>query len=315
MALTQRFLSKVFDKRNLTFRVSWEVSGIQDGVEESVESGDFDHDNRFIIVWRLEFKTRVGQLPQLSLVPEQEKANSVFDYDLTISTGPTGDTMIRPKGIFDGKRITIDVPKNGESMVFNLILTYPKNAIVLLPVANRQHFTVDTEKTKQLFCDVKFKVEGRIFQAHRSTLCRMSPVFLKMFTTDMKDAKAAEPIEIEDATSEGFEAFLDMAYGIKSSPDLSICLEILQLADKYDITTLKHFMEYKLMDMISDETVIRILIAADMNQAEDLVLAAMDTLKFKAVEKLADFKILLSVEHEELLQDLLAFRPVKSEQI
>ena len=161
------------------------------------------------------------------------------------------------------------------------------------------------KETRSLFCDVKFSVEGGEVEAHRHVLASKSSVFLKMFTLDTKDAKLTEPIKIEKATHAGFGQFIDLLYGLEDPTDPNICLEIMKLAERYEVEDVKKYVEHILVDSIKKDNVIAILIAADMNRAAEIKDAAMKFLKKNPVEEMADFDQLWAPTHSDLVKEIL----------
>ena len=307
MPTTQRILSKSFDESSRTFKVCWEVSGLNE-IEEILDSDPFALLEVSKIRWYLQiYKIDDGFI--LSLIPVNKDINKSFKYYLVVKIG-----LVNPK-LFDlenygGEEITIEKIDAYQTHV-NLSLEYSEQAMAVDPFVNyRSYPSNGSGTTRNLFCDVKFRVKDQIFEAHRYFLSRVSEVFLKMFTADTKDAKMTEPIEVTDSTPEGFKAFLDSLYDHENLPkDVDLVLQVLKLAEKYSIEYFLGYLQIYIVTMITEETVIRILIAADMNRALELKRAAMDFLTTRLVEKLPNFSLLLKPEHENLVKDLLIFRP------
>ncbi|KAF8771066.1 TD and POZ domain-containing protein 3 [Argiope bruennichi] len=68
----------------------------------------------------------------------------------------------------------------------------------------------------RLFCDTKLQTDTEMFPAHRCVLSARSPVFKKMFTTDMKE-RAGESINVPDISSDTLRRMLQFLYTIGSS--------------------------------------------------------------------------------------------------
>ena len=82
----------------------------------------------------------------------------------------------------------------------------------------------------------KMKIEESLF-AHRFIFSARSPVFAAMFSTDMIESKTGR-VEIHDASAHLFKHFLKFIY--TGQLDISARnFELLALADKYEIETLR----------------------------------------------------------------------------
>ena len=190
------------------------------------------------------------------------------------------------------------------SIFVDLVIVYPMEAIKPIRIKPEIGVFRIPKESRNLFCDVKFLVEGEEVEAHRILLANKSPVFMKMFTVDTKDAKLTEPIEIKDATHAGFNQFIDLLYGFDDPTDPNICLEIMILAERYEVENVKQYAGHILVDSIKKDNVIAILIAADMNRAAEIKDAAMKFLKKNPVEEMADFDQLLAPTHSNLMKEL-----------
>ncbi|XP_065199812.1 kelch-like protein 12 [Planococcus citri] len=74
-------------------------------------------------------------------------------------------------------------------------------------------------RMKNLFCDVRFNVNGTMFPCHRLVLATMSPYFQAMFTGNFKESNS-DTITIKDIETEVFEEILNAMYSasIRFSP-------------------------------------------------------------------------------------------------
>ena len=189
-----------------------------------------------------------------------------------------------------------------------LTVIYPPEAFPnFIQTVDKPSFRNFTMETRNLFCDVKFKVKGKMIEAHRSALANHSPVFLKMFTSETKDGKQNAVIQIEDEgiSHLGFSKFLELIYGFDITlNDPVIGLEIMELAGKYDTQDIKKFVGNEMIASVSRENVIRILIAADMNGSGDLKKAALDFLKKNRLHEMPDFDEL--AKNADLLKEAIA---------
>ncbi|XP_065199813.1 kelch repeat and BTB domain-containing protein 2-like [Planococcus citri] len=78
---------------------------------------------------------------------------------------------------------------------------------------------VNDLRMKNLFCDVRFNVNGTIFPCHRLILATMSPYFQTMFTGSFKESNS-DTITMNEIETEAFEEILNAMYSasIRFSP-------------------------------------------------------------------------------------------------
>uniref|UniRef100_A0A0A9YUL4 TD and POZ domain-containing protein 4 n=1 Tax=Lygus hesperus TaxID=30085 RepID=A0A0A9YUL4_LYGHE len=88
----------------------------------------------------------------------------------------------------------------------------------------------------QKLSDVDFLVDGKRFEAHKIVLAAVSPVFLAMFESGMKECISNE-IVLTDTDPEGFENFLKFVYS-GGVPDMKHVVTLVNLADKYHVLAL-----------------------------------------------------------------------------
>ena len=115
----------------------------------------------------------------------------------------------------------------------------------------------------EMFVDVTLKCEEREFKAHKAVLASQSPVFKSMFETDMKEKKSSV-IEITDTDPEVVSGMLTYLYTY-SVPNL--VEELLIIANKYQIAELHELCEVRLIDNLTVNNVVDLLILADMHNA------------------------------------------------
>ena len=285
-----------FDSTTRKLEVKWKVDGYKLDTPVSVESKVFSHDESSPIKWRLGFKSTKQYLEPLSEV------NSLFKYTLDYkrlfpNLLELSDENYLGQYLELPEVISLLVP-----VVHKLTLTYPPEALRYLAHKTEPlPVKLFTEETRNKFCDVKFMVQDHVVETHRIILANHSPVFMSMFTADTEE----EPIEIEDASFDGFSKYLNLFYG----PDVvlddpTVSLEIMKLAERYDTQDIKQLIECRLIPSIDRSNVVRFLIAADMNVAQHLKKAAMEFLKKNPVHELPDFWE-LTRHHFDLLKEVL----------
>ena len=299
MDVTQQITFESFDPVTRELKVEWEVDGYVLGEPVSVKSKVFSHDESSPIKWRLGFKSTKPYLEPLS------KVNSLFKYTLNFwRSDPNAQYEFHEENYLgqylELPEVSNDLVPVWHAPLHTVILTYPPEAIAYLEPKT----VAFSEETKNKFCDVKFMVEGHVVEAHRIILANHSPVFMSMFTTDTEDAKLKGPIEIKDASFDGFSKYLNLFYGLHVVlEDPTVCLDIIKLAERYDTQDIKQHIECRLIPSIDGSNVVRFLIAADMNDAQHLKKAAMEFLKENPAHKLPDFGE-LTKHHTDLLMEV-----------
>lgn len=126
------------------------------------------------------------------------------------------------------------------------------------------------------FSDFTFVVQGRELEVHKAILageylftlyfyCSMnvipkpdlvclarSPVFERMFTGSFKESRSKKQ-EIKDISADTFEEFLYYIYaGDLRNPDYSV-VELITVADRYEVSDLMKLCEMKLLKSINDD--------------------------------------------------------------
>ena len=166
---------------------------------------------------------------------------------------------------------------------FDVKITYPESAMTpdlpgILPVRGE-------------YCDVKFKVGTEVIGFYKIMLAQRSDVFRTMFSSPVTDPlKANDPIEIKDASAIGFNAFLDIIYSGELPSDSDVCLEVLEIAEKYNCDYVKQIVGPNLVKKIKRENAIRILITADQCDLKFLKEVALKFLGQNPAHKLPDFE-------------------------
>ncbi|GBN31493.1 Speckle-type POZ protein B [Araneus ventricosus] len=116
---------------------------------------------------------------------------------------------------------------------------------------------------KHILCDVELKTQSTSFWVHKTVLCARSPVFLAMFTGEMKE-KTSKCVEIEDLENDTLEKFLAFLYtdNFEESQWNSV-VELYYAADKYQVERLKCFCRSFFANNIDDLNVCELLMLAD----------------------------------------------------
>ncbi|XP_057318225.1 speckle-type POZ protein B-like [Microplitis mediator] len=131
-----------------------------------------------------------------------------------------------------------------------------------------------TDDLKELYdskmnSDVILVVGDTIYTAHKLILSARSPVFLAMFTHEMKEKKE-NTVTIPDIDPEIFEKILEFIY-TDSINDLDADAEcLLESANKYQLLKLKSLCEESLSKSCSIDNAIKLMILADLYDANQL---------------------------------------------
>ncbi|WVZ59023.1 hypothetical protein U9M48_009233 [Paspalum notatum var. saurae] len=135
--------------------------------------------------------------------------------------------------------------------------------------------------------DVKFRVRGKTFSAHRSVLAARSPVFKKALFGPMKEGSATNAIPIDDMEAKVFGALLTFMYtdelpDFEEEEESAMAQHLLVAADKYNLERLKLICEDKLCNHIDTGSATTILALAEQHNCCGLKQACFDFLSTSA---------------------------------
>ena len=139
--------------------------------------------------------------------------------------------------------------------------------------------------------DTTIKCQDKKFKVHRAVLASQSPVFRGMFEADMNE-KQSGVIEVSDITPEAMSDLVTYLY-TGTTPDMKS--ELLEVADKYQLTRLLTICENELRNSIKKTNVVKTLILADLHGRPALKRACFQFIRLNSAEVLqtsewADFK-------------------------
>ncbi|XP_065209108.1 speckle-type POZ protein-like [Planococcus citri] len=155
------------------------------------------------------------------------------------------------------------------------------------------------------FSDVTISVDGKNYPAHKLILAARSSVFKAMFKNDMRESQKNH-ITITDMEKETFEEMLHYIYSGKVRNLEKSAFELLLVADKYDLEELKNACERLLITKISAENVGKILVLADMHNAEELKGRALRFIKENPANFETEIWNVLTESRPGLMKDILA---------
>lgn len=159
---------------------------------------------------------------------------------------------------------------------------------------------------KQDFSDATLKVEEKEFKVHKAILSARSPVFARMFESDMEE-KLSGCVRIEDTCSAVMEKALSYMYTGKIV-DLTMAHapDLYRVADKYEVMDLKTSCSKFMMHNLDAESSCEILIIADLYNDEKLKKAAKNEIcRNSSTALLSPHGIELMTDHPHLARDVL----------
>ncbi|XP_065206797.1 speckle-type POZ protein-like [Planococcus citri] len=132
--------------------------------------------------------------------------------------------------------------------------------------------------TKEDYSDITIYVNGKPYPAHRTILAARSPVFAAMLKHNTKENQLSR-IDVKDIDEQVFLEALRFIYTGKVQDLEILAFELLPVADKYDLKKLKAKCEIVLFSKMSAETVVKILVLADMHNVKSLKTRAIDYIR------------------------------------
>ena len=158
-----------------------------------------------------------------------------------------------------------------------------------------------------LFADVTITCGGKEFRAHKVILASQSPVFKKMLEIDMKERRSGV-IEVPDITPAVMSDLLAYLYTGTAPHVDTLARELLNAADKYELPRLLSICETTLVSKITADSVLEMLILAELHKTETLKNACMGFIKcnFTSMSELDSWKDMkASASHQNLVLEVL----------
>ncbi|XP_042898280.1 uncharacterized protein [Parasteatoda tepidariorum] len=120
------------------------------------------------------------------------------------------------------------------------------------------------------FTDVQFRVDNEMMTGHKNILACRSPVFAAMFDQQMTENNTGI-VDIVDVEAKTFSSFLEYIYtGSVEKMDEELALNLLVVADKYDVPSLAKKCSLLLMSVLSNRNLCKVLLIADMVHQKEL---------------------------------------------
>ncbi|XP_065203292.1 speckle-type POZ protein B-like isoform X4 [Planococcus citri] len=152
--------------------------------------------------------------------------------------------------------------------------------------------------------DVVIDVNGKSFPAHKVILAARSPVFKAMFKNNLMENQQNR-VEIKDADENVFQEVLRYIYTGKVENLNDIALELMLIAEKYDLAQLKGMCLKVLGSLLSVNNVVKILIIADLNNAHYLKTQAVEYIRANVLKVMRSKDWTDLNAHPDLMNNIL----------
>lgn len=172
------------------------------------------------------------------------------------------------------------------------------------PSQHRQELIerLDALRRDERFCDVTVAVNDKEFKTHKVVLAAVSPFFLALLESDMKESnEQLISIELEEATSTVFDEVLKYIYTGNVSVTKEICHNLIATADYLLLPGLKTFAGNFMKENLTTENCIFNYYFADKYQCFELREGAREEIitNFIAVMETGDF---LNLDIEQVIE-------------
>lgn len=156
------------------------------------------------------------------------------------------------------------------------------------------------------YADMFLSVDGKVFKAHKVILAARSPVFAKMFESDMVE-KLSGSVTIEDISSSVMKRMLTYIY-TSDLRDLTMtdAQELYRAADKYEILDLKESCASFIIQNINADSACEVFMLSDLFGDERMNKAARQLICSRASDALLTPQGMeLMMNHPTLMKDIL----------
>ncbi|CAM9517986.1 unnamed protein product [Laminaria digitata] len=126
---------------------------------------------------------------------------------------------------------------------------------------------------KRLLCDVTLRVEGEEFRAHKAVLACSRTFLGALMVSGMREMEQDE-IELKDISAREFKILLDYMYNKPISVPSSQVVDLLSLANRYQVEGLKAQMCNALSTYLDHDNACSVFAAADSYQCQGLKMEA-----------------------------------------
>uniref|UniRef100_A0A914P2B9 BTB domain-containing protein n=1 Tax=Panagrolaimus davidi TaxID=227884 RepID=A0A914P2B9_9BILA len=183
-----------------------------------------------------------------------------------------GEYLCKRDELFDAEQKffvngIMEIELEGTLKPQGIIRKAPSLADVLWDNEEDEDLTIALNEDK----DLTIAVNGQELKIHKWILCAKSPVFTAEMESGMKEARENR-IEIPDFSFETVQIVVEYCYEqeIDDLINEENALELLHIADKYDMNLLHHKVQFALIDKISESNVVQLSNAAVTSNAKEL---------------------------------------------
>ena len=154
--------------------------------------------------------------------------------------------------------------------------------------------------------DVVLIVEDKKFHVHRSTLAFWSPVFEKMFTTDLKE-KHSDEIQLPEKKASEFKELLQMMYPSLEEKVVTKrnCYFLFELAHEYQIEPIAQKCNALMVSMVKNRTeddVLAMLIYGQKYQIKTLISTCIYEARRLTLKELKEHRMRDQIEADNYLE-------------
>lgn len=182
-------------------------------------------------------------------------------YQFEVQANVNGNRLLCSKKVIDKKKIVCKALKNKTG--FAALLTNDRMKLDVTVTIKTKIPSQSTKKAREIFLgnlcslmgdstftDFKFIIKGKEFKVHKNLLAAASPVFMKMFTTDMVEAQTSE-CKVDNIKPETFEQLLGFIYCGKV-PETALD-SLFEAANFYDVRGLTEVCKHGLNAQLTKE--------------------------------------------------------------
>ncbi|XP_044005617.1 speckle-type POZ protein B-like [Aphidius gifuensis] len=128
-----------------------------------------------------------------------------------------------------------------------------------------QQLSIDLKKLllNKKSADVTIQVGQKSFRAIKGILAVRSPVFAAMFDHEQFKENEKDEVVIEDVEEDVFEEFLHFIYTDESPKTNKMPMELVAVAEKYQVNCLKNICEEVIYETINFDNIASILVCSD----------------------------------------------------
>ena len=145
--------------------------------------------------------------------------------------------------------------------------------------------------------DVDIVVGERTIKASKYILCQFSSVFTAAISNDRQE-KGDNKIVIDGIDFEVMDKVIRALHGIPCVVDIQMALKMLIVADKYEISDIQRQLAEKLIQNITKQNVIQIMLVANELDLEGLLSKCLEFISTGVYDTLDDLDLISNISAE-----------------